>query len=132
MALRAQIAAVALSTGLFREVLPYAPDEGVTGLVAWLGDAVAEVQMGSSEYWDWTLPLTVAVPRNARYGDEQETLEAAMVAVMAAVRADYVQPGTMGIPVVRATQGTAGPEGAKFAAITLWFRVRQKSSQTLA
>jgi hypothetical protein len=117
------------ATGL-EGVEPYAPD-AVNGLTAYFGDAVAEVTMGASEAWSWTLPLTLAVPRHARYWDEQTTLEALVPRVMAAVRANYSQNGTMGIPVTRFTQGTAGPEGARFAAITFWFSPKQKFAATL-
>lgn len=129
--LRQQVVAVVGGAAGIKGVLPYAPDAVDSGPVAWLGDAVAEVTMGQAELWSWTLPLTVAVPRNARYGDEQVVLEGVIAAVMDRVRANYVPADTMGLSVVRLTQGTAGPDGAKFAAVTFWFRVKQRFAATL-
>ncbi len=114
------------------EVLARPPESVGAVPVAWLGDATAEVTMGQSEVWSWTLPLTVAVARKANYAMEQEATEGLIAALMAQVRTNYTLAGTtFGLALVRFQEGIVRVGDTELVGFTMVFRVKEKTAQTL-
>lgn len=122
---------VAGAPGL-NEVLARPPDAIGTTPVAWLGDATAEVTMGASEVWTWTVPLTVVVARKAIYQQEQAATEALLDGIMTAIRANFTLAGTtFGLNVVALREGQVTVGGSEFVGFSLTFRIKEKSARTL-